>query len=382
MPATYATSSSHLCLHIETNNPCSNDILLKARDMGMKIWTMDKITRILHTLAPTDSDIVTTDTRQPYGKERPNREAELSRLLREDKRYASSDKSWMFDMMPFRGYHVYVRDMDERSKPVMIRDYPKPASKEQGKWPQLRVSPLGRCPFIEEQPSRRAIEPVRRTTVEQVKARSRSITMEATQTQDRLESREALAERANPPEMPPPVKRSSTDQLPLFGSAQASLRRVPRFVQGEPIASGVQPSNITSAVRSQMISSTAALPGGKGGSSRELNNLKRKILEKNGAGDVAFINNHIRAAINEDSGRPTKRKMLDDIVEDTAAHQQRVSRKKRVVEKELKPGYCENCRDKYADFDEHILSKEHRKFAVNNEHFRDLDTLLEKLQRI
>jgi regulatory subunit for Cdc7p protein kinase len=377
MPTKYACFCCS-SISMKANKHSSNDILSKARDMGMKVWTMDKIIRILTALATHENDAVSTEARQSNYRERPTREAELSRLLKEDKRYATSDKAWMIDMMQFRGYHVYVRDMDERTKPSMIRDYAKPQHKEGGKWPQLRVSPMGRCPFIEEQPSRRNTENAARKAMAQAQAKSRATT-ESTQSQEKTE-RAALTERANPPEMPPPLKRSSTDQLPLFGSAQATLRRVPRFVQGEPIASGVQPSNITSAVRSQMISSTAALPGGKGGSSRELNALKRKILEKNGAGDPAFLNN-MRAALNEDIGRVSKRKHLDEIVEEVN-EPQRVSRKKRVVEKEAKPGYCENCRDKYDDFDDHIVSKEHRKFAVNNDHFRDLDALLEKLQRI
>ncbi|KAI4179651.1 MAG: hypothetical protein LQ346_007151, partial [Caloplaca aetnensis] len=54
-----------------------------------------------------------------------------------------------------------------------------------------------------------------------------------------------------------------------------------RFFNGEPAASGMQPSNITSAIRSQMISSTAAQPGAKAGTSKEVHGLKRKVLEKN-----------------------------------------------------------------------------------------------------
>lgn len=342
--------------------------------MGIKVWTMDKLYRVVEALSQ-DSGDSGVDVRAHQARERQARDAELSRLLEKDKRYATSDKSWMTDMVQFRGYYVYIRDMDERTKPVMIRDYPKTQNKENGKWPQLRPNPVGRCPYAEE--PRRKLDAEQRAAVESTKAYA--LTLENNQSKERLEARIALAERSNPntSEMPPPQKRSSTDQIPLFGSAQASLRRVPRFVQGEPVASGVQPSNITSAVRSQMISSAAALPGGKGGSSRELMALKRKVLERNGAGEQAF--NTMRAAINDEGNRQPKRKHLDEIVEETTRP---VARKKRVVEKEAKPGYCENCRDKYDDFEEHIVSKEHRKFAINDDHFRDLDALLAQLGRI
>ncbi|ODV86398.1 hypothetical protein CANARDRAFT_27619 [[Candida] arabinofermentans NRRL YB-2248] len=45
--------------------------------------------------------------------------------------------------------------------------------------------------------------------------------------------------------------------------------------------------------------------------------------------------------------------------------------------KEMKPGYCENCRIKYEDFDEHILGDKHRSFAVNDQNFKDIDRLID-----
>lgn len=50
-------------------------------------------------------------------------------------------------------------------------------------------------------------------------------------------------------------------------------------------------------------------------------------------------------------------------------------------EENKKPGYCENCRIKFDDFSEHIVSRKHRKFALNVNHFKDLDTVLERLIR-
>ncbi|GMG20303.1 unnamed protein product [Ambrosiozyma monospora] len=44
--------------------------------------------------------------------------------------------------------------------------------------------------------------------------------------------------------------------------------------------------------------------------------------------------------------------------------------------KELKPGYCENCRVKYDDFDEHIWCEKHRMFAENDDNFKDIDDLI------
>ncbi|KAF6014350.1 hypothetical protein HII13_000695 [Brettanomyces bruxellensis] len=41
-----------------------------------------------------------------------------------------------------------------------------------------------------------------------------------------------------------------------------------------------------------------------------------------------------------------------------------------------KPGYCENCRVKYADFGEHIQTDKHRQFALNPANFREIDDLI------
>ncbi|KAI5297550.1 hypothetical protein KEM56_004738, partial [Ascosphaera pollenicola] len=59
----------------------------------------------------------------------------------------------------------------------------------------------------------------------------------------------------------------------------------------EPAASGVQPSNITSAIRSQMISSTAAGTGAKAATSKEVHELKRKVLENNISKPLAIATN-------------------------------------------------------------------------------------------
>ncbi|KAL7415421.1 Dfp1/Him1, central region-domain-containing protein [Mrakia frigida] len=50
-------------------------------------------------------------------------------------------------------------------------------------------------------------------------------------------------------------------------------------------------------------------------------------------------------------------------------------------EENKKPGYCENCRVKFDDFSEHIVSRKHRRFALNTAHFKDLDTVLDRLIR-
>ncbi|KAF8320804.1 hypothetical protein DL93DRAFT_2163777 [Clavulina sp. PMI_390] len=44
-----------------------------------------------------------------------------------------------------------------------------------------------------------------------------------------------------------------------------------------------------------------------------------------------------------------------------------------------KPGYCENCRQKFEDFTKHISSKRHRRFADNDNNFSALDEIFRRL---
>jgi regulatory subunit for Cdc7p protein kinase len=357
-----------------------NDILLRAKEMGIKVWGLEKLQRMLTTMFNTETGEapVAPNRNTAAAQSKAGQQAHLSQMLQKEKEYGQTSMDWATDMAAFRGYYIYVHDMDELTKPTIVRDYSKPATKEQGKWPQLRVTAPGRCPFLddpsakyERQAPAPAPEKAPRTRAAAARERTPAIverTALAENTnlaQRRQRAASAQAEEKKPSMDPPkmiPVKRGSTDSLPLFGSAQASLRQHPRFAGGEPIASGVQPSNVTSAIRSQMISSTAAAPGGKAGANKELNRLQRQVLERNNLTNP-YLNNDLRTAINT-GARGQKRKAQDALAnikeEESTSEAPRPerappaapARKKKVVEKEMKPGYCENCRAKFQDFDE------------------------------
>ncbi|KAG6820884.1 hypothetical protein H0H93_010228 [Arthromyces matolae] len=46
-----------------------------------------------------------------------------------------------------------------------------------------------------------------------------------------------------------------------------------------------------------------------------------------------------------------------------------------------KPGYCESCRMKFEDFQEHITGRKHQRFATNAANFLQLDCVLARVQR-
>lgn len=373
----------------------SADILSKARALGTKIWALEKLHRVLDTILDTDAGEHAVDSRGTAVNRPPSnnaRDADLEQLLRHEKVKGPTDRDMTVatqDVITLRGCYIYVHDMDEKTKPVMVRDYSKPQTKEQGKWPQFRLSAPGRCPFIEDpayakkkmvQEDREVLEPrdvVQRKT--RAGVASQLVPPLATITGNEMTLRRSprtlaqndMAGMTQPPPPPypgvarrqPSVEASAT----FYNSAQANMRGPPRMVRGEPVASGVQPSNVTSAIRSQAVSS-AAISSTTGlsrrvGDSREMSLLKRKVLTSTSI-PTSYAND-VRAAINDDSAPPpraAKRKAqetLGVVYEHenggTGARQAcatTAQKRKKVVEKEAKPGYCENCRDKFDDFDD------------------------------
>ncbi|KAH7135493.1 Dfp1/Him1, central region-domain-containing protein [Dendryphion nanum] len=399
------------------------DILHRAREMGLKIWSAEKLQRMLSTMFNTDTGEqapeYTTRNVATIAPSKLARQGDLQKLLQDEKMNGPLDRDHLgsaHDMIQLRGYYIYIHDMDEATRPVMVREYPKAAKKEDGKWPQFRVSGHGKCPFVAD-PSH--VRRQQQQQQEQESQRTRAATAAAPRTRAAaaLEERRALGENGNlarraasqamkgderKPLDPPaiiPAKRANTDSMPpMFGSAQASIRAMPRFVGGEPVASGIAQSNITSAIQSQMISSTAAAPGARAGNSKEVNHLKRKVLEKSNITSTtsgqSSVMNDVRAALNQENAQPVraaKRKAQDALGfihedmtpsdEERQARKVAVARRRKTTEKELKPGYCENCREKFNDFDEHVVSRKHRKFALTLDNWKELDQLLDLITR-
>lgn len=383
------------------------DILTRARQLSIKIWALEKLQRVLKTMLETDTGepIPAPDTRTNVTAiktvTKTAKDVDLEQLLRNEKINGPADRDMTVaaqDTVALNGFYIYVHDVDEKTKPVMVRDYPKVTSKEQGKWPQFRLTPVGRCPFIEDPAHTKKLqlqecEAQAAAKAEQELALQRK-TRGASAAPQPLAEREAnlrrsprktvqqvqpaLSKPLEPPKSIPAKRHSSAEGMPpLFESAQQSVRGLPRMIGGEPVASGLQPSNVTSAIRSQAvssaaISSTAAGVNKRISDSKEVSALKRKVLERgasvtsNHSMPSSYINN-VRAAINDDNNPPPRaakrraQETLGVVHEDDEDNQDTMRpkhrkppapRKRNPVQKEPKPGYCENCRDKFDDFDD------------------------------
>ena len=358
----------------------NNDVLHKAREMGKKIWSLDKFHTMLSVLLETDSS-QTTSVSRPYSQSKSTHEPDLTQMLRNERINGPSDRDPTAvnrELNYFKGPYIYIWDMDEKLKPIMVREYPKVANKSDGEWPQFRSVGNGRCPFVEEVdvPDRE-----RRRNREQEKARAaKQETVpvlkpppEATRpkpvigkrTLTEMEDGHNRARAAAPAEVFNPAKTTLPKQVETRAE-NAFISRAPggRLFAGEPVASGLQASNVTSAIRSQMISSTSGLNGAKAGTSKEIHGLQRKVLQKAVPGvpgpgassrrtaelsmDAASSRS---ASLSRQTSKTTRAQDEDSqrLAEGKEAKSQAPPLKSK---KDLKPGYCENCQAKFRDFDE------------------------------
>jgi len=373
------------------------DVLQRARQMGMKIWALEKLQRMITTINDTDiggqHDSVSRNKAAGAATPRVAEESSLERLLREG---VDPDPLTSMEMLMFKGPFIYIHDMNEKTRPVMVRDYPKVSRRQDGAWPQFRSAPLGKCPFIDEPPSRKEYDRQRmRQTQKEKKSATQNVdeyrTKPSAAATERAIDTKLVTELHRPEPLeqqraanqPEASAKALTDDSHERKSSESFIpphfpRTGPFYTGREPAASGVQPSNVTSAIRSQMISSTAAAPGAKAGLSKEVHGLKRKVLEK-GTGGIRTMAAPQRP--NNGSAVParhqqtfTKPTVLDKNgrsqegggtgaagTKSSRDENQDSEQKKADRRRDPKPGYCENCRDKFDDFEEvcyvHLCSR-------------------------
>ena len=381
----------------------NTDVLYRARDLGMKIWALEKLYRMLSTMF-NEVDSQTShghDTRShtvqgPSAAPRA-RDADLAQLLKDERINGPSDRDPTVaskDMHIFKGPYIYIRDIDEKTRPIMVREYAKVTHKENGDWPQFRSVANGKCPFVGEvdhnqrelDKEKEARRLQKQQEMERCAAPKTRAATEASKMQPPrpVDDTRALAEMNNsnrgsratskpPTSMDKPLQKYRTEiESSSRGLHNAFVSRAGagRLYGGEPVASGLQPSKVTSAIRSQMISSTAAQPGAKAGTNKEIHGLQRKVLEKNSGGPASYGLNssHRMTDLSFKEDMSTRRKAhekIGHIEEDTEPSEPELRAKKveslrkaKVVQqrkhdkRDSKPGYCENCQDKFEDFEE------------------------------
>lgn len=316
------------------------DVLYKAKQLSIKIWSYEKLVRFLTNLlghSPKAAHSLAGSAHLHASK--------LSHMLREEKLVGSYDRDPLArrdDYHYFKGPYILVWDPTHHYRPFMMKEYAKTEDHMDGEWPRFHSSSSHRSPFVPD-PSRgtERVALGKRHSPDEDNSASKAITKD--QQHPGRENMVPAVKPVTPMAMYQP-SCSATPATPKFAIRSRSK---------EIVASGVQ-----SVTRSNVDSGITYLGGGNGLNpvlaqvpSREIKKLKRQVPTKIEQQPMAY-----------------PERTEQQLVCDKPTH-------------EPKSGFCENCHEQYDDFTAHIQSKKHMRFAHNNSHFAKLDLFISCLQR-
>lgn len=349
----------------------TNDIFNDAVNLKIKVWDFDKVFRFLKNLGVSESA-----TQERTGN--------LSNLLKEEKIFGSTDRdpnARRDDLYYLEKNFVYVYDLSQAVRPIAVREW------SSDSYPAFHLTLDGKCPFIADTSDNLERKKLRRaqkfnatrdyrellrkvtedimihardgvpistnafsgtsTSTDSLEGHSTEIDGEGNENDtilmEKSTSSETKAVMAAHSFKPPPavLMRASLVVQPFNNSMNSKFYDV--AASGYNGASNAVQFSMDSTLNS-VAQQHAQQGNGLGPTvsqvpSKNINNLKRRI----------FMKKHMQKS----DGRERER--------------------------ELKPGYCENCRVKYDHFEEHIYSNRHRNFACNDDNFRDIDELISTL---
>ncbi|KAN0062266.1 Cdc7p-Dbf4p kinase complex regulatory subunit [Thecaphora frezii] len=378
--------------------PMSNDILLKAQSFGMKVWRHDKLTTILKMLID-----------EPVAPPMPADKQDLSQMLEREKLYGTHERdpnASRGDHHYFRkgNYYLLVEDATMEHRPIMCSEFEYNRHQQQEgiepPWPVLYGELEGRCPFTRYE-----------VTEQQRNKMSRS--RNSHQTLRRAVSLNNMMRRHTGPPSPRP---------PNEGFAEVRNQQYP-MASGNSVSITSNIASTTSTALTDLVGTVAGLP-----QNRRVAELNRRmhtplmhspttrlpaspasfvagsagsglgIAADHGSGSGSSmatpghlnVHNTPTAAASHSRGAVVRRmlgmteheaKQPSTLAQSGVRRSVSTSAVAPIRPQEKRPGYCENCRIKYDNFDDHVVSRKHRKFAVDDANFVDIDQLILRVQR-
>ncbi|PKI83515.1 Cdc7p-Dbf4p kinase complex regulatory subunit [Malassezia vespertilionis] len=313
----------------------ASDLLSKAQHFGMRIWRQDKLENILSLLLEA-----------PAGEEEIPRD--LSQMLHQEKLHGTTERDPLalrndFHYFGKNAYYVLVTDATSEHRPVAMAEYDcmaHEATHKPAPWPVLFGSTEGRGLFAYVKPKERG----------------------------RLARNEA------------PMLRTTHTLRRAASLNSAQMCRDPRESSVGPGTPNLMASDNSIALASAVASTTSATLHSQTGNPSGVLQDKR----------VAELNRRmhtplgLRAPGTETQGAVVSRMLTLDREERAPLRRSRSTNTPLALPKrprEKRPGHCENCRCRYEDFDEHLRSRRHRKYALDEGNFVALDELLQRIQR-
>ncbi|SCV69804.1 BQ2448_1198 [Microbotryum intermedium] len=375
----------------------SQDILCKAVDFKLKIWHLDKIHLILtriNSYSPSKNPAETTRTAAGGGVQGLS----LPSLLRDEQLYGTRERDPFVpraDMYYFGPKSVYllVEDSTGEHRPIVTKEYERPRRHEDPAWPVLWGGIEGRGGFYHyegEIKYERRIPPAPKAAASIPSKNGKSL--KAMQAMGATGGHAVAANRAvgatcGNGGSAPNLRRSLSLQAMTRGGKTGLGGANSRGASD----TSKEPEYLAASGNSQIITSTTATSTrsgapvgrlGHGVVDKRLAVLSQRTVTSLGGGSTSGA----RPAAAQPSTTGSSRHLsvpgaglggqqgkLKRSVSVDAGLNARIPPPR---DEPKKPGYCENCRMKYDDFKDHIVSSKHRRFAQNPKNWYELDNLL------
>lgn len=339
----------------------SNDIFHDASNLKIKVWNYDKVFRFFKNLGITDFDNLSYQNQ--------NHDGDLYNLLRVEKIFGSTDKdpnAKREDMHYFDKNYLYVYDLSQNVRPIAVREW------YDDNYPILHLTLDGKCPFImdsenserkkirrskkfqENENYRKLLKKSAYDLINNIRNKRNSII---------LTSSSILSDDENTI-----IQTNSNCQSDIDDNIQLNFNdNENNDKENEEYENFKHP-------KPNLIRNSSCLP---------TNNSNGRFYDVAASGFNGESNAIQQFSI--DSGPqlggnglgPTISQVPSKNINNLKRRIFMKKQKQKIEEKnDLKPGYCENCRVKYDYFDDHINSNRHRKFAIDDSNFADIDRLI------
>ncbi|KAF7376027.1 DBF4-type domain-containing protein [Mycena sanguinolenta] len=364
--------------------PPALDLVSKAKSFeNTKVWNMAKLQSVVDRCldpVPTSASNAAPSA--------PQRERTLSRLLQSEKINGTSERDptqKRHDYKYFnRGtYFMLVEDIRSELATVAVQEYVIPKGRDAANtrvpWPVLHCHPHARGPFLPfDEKEKKRWEKAQRLEAEQADERERQqdkmLRVEAMKrkAEARLQACNQSGDLRRSVSMNNMHRRAKLDDqqfVDLDGDVgdvadSTNMGYLPRvYVAASGNSVGITSTTGTTSTTGFSLRSSA-LPSSLRSRPEVLTSRK-------------FPSAHAQPK-NGNMGPPTnvpeRRPMLK---KSRSTNTMRLPKR----DEGSKPGYCECCRTKFEDFNQHIAGRKHRKFAVDDNNFLQLDLILDRVKR-
>ncbi|KAI0030773.1 Dfp1/Him1, central region-domain-containing protein [Vararia minispora EC-137] len=362
--------------------PAGSTLLQKAKSFNLKIWNVQKLESVLDRChAPA----VSTALRPAAGN------GTLQRLLESERLHGTTERDPTQKRLNYQYFNkntcfVLIEDLREELATIHAAEFPIRRlgrdGQSEGDWPVLYCHPDTRGPFNkpDETEFRRA-----RRQLQRDEQQDRELMLRHEQRWERERRRAALAqaeaERLAAAAQSAGDLRRSVSMTNLrrraLSGAEGTLAGDTEFDEV-----GMESANASGYLRSQYVAASGnsvSVTSTTGTTTSAGNSLRSAALSASLRGmqkQEVVTSLKVGGKAKGDMGPPAElpQKMLRKSKSTTTI---RLPRR----EEGSKPGFCENCRQRYPDFEEHIASKRHRKWASNDANFEQLDIVIDRIRR-